>query len=1373
MTTQSGLNILTGFQVSAYSPIDTRYLDFSNTIPIPYSSTSSAISLNPNYRYQGMTILVGTSSNPQEYWWKNGTSDSQLILKKIDGSISGSASNGYVTIWSGTTSIGYNSKLYWDNSINGLLIGTNSSKGTYSLQTINDILIGGDIYAPNMYNITSSFGLSTIIDINKINYISDFSIETTDNYDPSYPLGSDITYNFNLRTISLFSDHDLTIPYLLPSYFTGNINIIFQWDNITNSISNITVKIIDINNNYNINNFYFSIKLDGTVVTDSTGDLIINSILSKSIYNTYYDVSTKKLMYSNFYDSKYTSGLGQNNYITYWNSESNLTYNTKLYWNNSINGLLIGSTISSGSYSLQTSNDIYSKGNIKSDGLLISKNGVYGINIISISNTISYYKLATLPYDRFSTNNIVIEGIYNNNYYSTDSLPNYHNIPFKIIAGNRGLTQSATSSNLHTQYLIGSLPVSSPNKFPSIQFYYQSVGSVDVWIQIGNSNYSIISLNILSCVNTTTYIVGATAIPTGTLVWESANSYPVTYIDINNNTYQSNSLILGTYSNLGNYSLQINGNSIMNGNINVNLNVPLDSRYSYLTASNYVPYTSTASACSSINIANRYEGLTVLVGTSSTQPYPQEFWWQKGISDSNLVLKQSSFYEKITKSDIDYKISNNLLEISKYYEIIGVNTALYGGTNIILQALSSNNLSLSGKGKFYNPKYNQSIDGYNIWSNLSTWVVTSISGNFLPNETFTSNNSHTGTLFEDISSNKFISNYDSDFTFTMITGDTSLATANITSISPKTYNPTDKVFWGGKVWFNDTGSIGTSIDCLNLNSDWIFVGYEDSLYDIVWDDIDYDYINDIIISRKDKNDNLVKADKGTFDYFYNLYGFNIISVFQWGNSYEYSTLVGTGNNTIHNSYCENINFTGKTFLNNSFSKNSFLKNNLFHNLSYFNNNSFDNNSSFYNNILINSSYLYNNNIINNSSIFNNIMINSNFSLNNFSNKSIYSNNNLINSKSEYNIISNIGISGNTMSNGFISYNSIENSSMINNNIIKKAFITYNNLNNNSYINNNILLGYTHSTYGEPPIIITITSSISNNTFNNLSYISNNYISGGINFNHLSTNSYLDTNIFTYSTIEYNDFSIESNIYSVYTINSSISNNTLNNTIINTEGLGTCIINTGTIENNNFLSTNFFNNNFPINFLLNENIFNLVDFSYSSNNNNNDLNIYRNTINNTTISNNEFAIFYHNIIIGSQINNNIFGTFSSYMNNNKIIFSTFSGNTFSSNTEYLYNELTESSVFSTNNINLNSKVSNCVLKTSNWQYINITNKNIRNIISLNAIINIDISSATTIFSSGTPSTIYGFPITLTTRQDGTPRLSYLNNSDIIVYVDLNS
>jgi len=54
------------------------------------------------------------------------------------------------------------------------------------------------------------------------------------------------------------------------------------------------------------------------------------------------------------------------------------------------------------------------------------------------------------------------------------------------------------------------------------------------------------------------------------------------------------------------------------------------------------------------------------------------------------------------------------------YKITGVDTALYGGTDIVLTAVTTSKFSLEGDGIFYNPKYLTATAGYGIWASTLT-----------------------------------------------------------------------------------------------------------------------------------------------------------------------------------------------------------------------------------------------------------------------------------------------------------------------------------------------------------------------------------------------------------------------------------------------------------------------------------------------------------------------------------------------------------------------------------------------------------------------------------------------------------------------------
>ena len=73
-----------------------------------------------------------------------------------------------------------------------------------------------------------------------------------------------------------------------------------------------------------------------------------------------------------------------------------------------------------------------------------------------------------------------------------------------------------------------------------------------------------------------------------------------------------------------------------------------------------------------------------------------------------------------TKAEIDALIAGDDLMAGALYEITGVHPTLYddgttSGTTVYLRAISDSKLEVQGMGKFYNPKYNQSVNGFGIW----------------------------------------------------------------------------------------------------------------------------------------------------------------------------------------------------------------------------------------------------------------------------------------------------------------------------------------------------------------------------------------------------------------------------------------------------------------------------------------------------------------------------------------------------------------------------------------------------------------------------------------------------------------------------------
>ena len=101
-----------------------------------------------------------------------------------------------------------------------------------------------------------------------------------------------------------------------------------------------------------------------------------------------------------------------------------------------------------------------------------------------------------------------------------------------------------------------------------------------------------------------------------------------------------------------------------------------------------------------------------------------------------------------TKAEIDTLIAGNDLVAGALYEITGVHPTLYddgttSGTTVYLRAISDSKLEVQGMGKFYNPKYNQSVDGFGIWDNKMYGTFSNIVGvfNYQNKEAVTANKS--------------------------------------------------------------------------------------------------------------------------------------------------------------------------------------------------------------------------------------------------------------------------------------------------------------------------------------------------------------------------------------------------------------------------------------------------------------------------------------------------------------------------------------------------------------------------------------------------------------------------------------------------------
>ena len=111
-----------------------------------------------------------------------------------------------------------------------------------------------------------------------------------------------------------------------------------------------------------------------------------------------------------------------------------------------------------------------------------------------------------------------------------------------------------------------------------------------------------------------------------------------------------------------------------------------------------------------------------------------------------------------------------------------------------------------------------------------------------------------------------------------------------------------------------------NVDVLNLNAEWTKNVYDTTNYNIAYDVIEYDYANDMIIRRFEKESNVdVKCSKAQYDIFVGDYGFSYhsISVQQFGNAFNASSkgkIVLTGITSKGKSVLICITFKGKIVL---------------------------------------------------------------------------------------------------------------------------------------------------------------------------------------------------------------------------------------------------------------------------------------------------------------------------------------------------------------------------------------------------------------------------------------------------------------------------
>lgn len=332
----------------------------------------------------------------------------------------------------------------------------------------------------------------------------------------------------------------------------------------------------------------------------------------------------------------------------------------------------------------------------------------------------------------------------------------------------------------------------------------------------------------------------------------------------------------------------------------------------------------------------------------------------------------------LTKNEVNNLKNTNSLIPGLNYTITDADVNLYGGTEITLTAIASNELSLQGNGKFYCPKYDVSAEGtgYGVWTKQMEGAFSDIVGTFTLNEVVTANNGATATYLAE----EFLEWISGDWSgATSISGAT--ATANVSGFVSPSYSIGQVAHWGGKSWTNVNGNIGESIDKYTLDVEWTEIPFNETDYNVYIDEIHYDFDNDMIIYRKDRYNNVVRGSHQVFVEFEspNGYGYgNPIKDFQWGcmqddfNTNDYFNL-GIQCNEVIDSYFETLNTKSRYIWFNKLSQKSYFYNSTLSSSSFILNNTLSGDSFIRDNTLSSSSFILNNILRSNSSILNNTL----------------------------------------------------------------------------------------------------------------------------------------------------------------------------------------------------------------------------------------------------------------------------------------------------------------------------------------------------------------------------------------------------------------
>lgn len=554
----------------------------------------------------------------------------------------------------------------------------------------------------------------------------------------------------------------------------------------------------------------------------------------------------------------------------------------------------------------------------------------------------------------------------------------------------------------------------------------------------------------------------------------------------------------------------------------------------------------------------------------------------------------------ITRSDLIIARNDSALVPGTKYKITdSLQGYVYSLSSmpVIMEAVSSNQFQLYSTGLFYTVQYDKSDKYWGIWNLIVNAQLTNFSGQgyFYNGETIQSDTGATGQYYGQQMIVWTGGNWAGSTSVTGQWSGTNATISNSGSIIQPNYNSGTFVRWGGQIWENISGSIGSDVSgsygfpngYVLSPSDWqVYTSSESpSFYNSTPDLVIYDLDKDIITYREDSLGNKIYEGESVINY-PPLKPYSNIFKFQWGSSTDYSLNYGYygcfGNIVYKNSYIENVN-TAAGIYNNILSGNARIINPYFQGSIY--NNELSGNVSISYNAASNwSAQIYQNTMGGFGQISQNDLYQSQIQGNTTYNGSINSNSAEQGLYISGNTINGGGFSGNTSSGYMGCQNSRFNQSSVSSSRVINTYISNNVFSNNTNIYNNVFNGIQFANNDLTDIQM-YGNSFTNTVFqyNILTYtnIQNNFLSntsgsdqGGISYNETSAPSSIG-NSESRTSISNNNLDTNSRIVN----NQLLSGSKIDGNTINFGSIGNNVLNlTAGIYNNNLGSGGEINRN---------------------------------------------------------------------------------------------------------------------------------------------------------------------------------------------------